>query len=212
MDPVRNRAHDEVASPSRTAGAAISNGVEVSALVRAFKKGDRNAFGGIYDEYAERIYRFFFSRTANKELSEDLTSDTFRKALEHLADYKEGKGSLTSWLYTIARNTLTDHWRTAKGDAPLDEALELGASIDMAGHADAKEQLAKVKAYLTKLSADERQVVLLRVWDELSYAEIAETMGRTEGSAKMLFSRTVQKMRRDLPFAAVMLFLINRIH
>lgn len=198
---------------------ALENGIgydkgamETSALIRAFKKGDQEAFGGIYDSYAERIYRFFFSRTGVRELSEDLTSETFRKALEHLANFKEGKGSFTAWLYRIARNTLIDHWRTAKTDAPLDEALEIGASIDMAGAADAKERLGQVKAYLAKLSADERQVVLLRVWDELSYAEIAETMGRTEGSAKMLFSRTVQKMRRDLPFAAVMLFLINRIH
>lgn len=198
---------------------ALENGIgydkgamETSALIRAFKKGDREAFGGIYDAYAERIYRFFFSRTGARELSEDLTSDTFRKALEHLTDFKEGKGSFTAWLYRIARNTLIDHWRTAKVDAPLDEALEVGASIDMAGAADAKERLSQVRAYLAKLSADERQVVLLRVWDGLSYAEIAEAMERTEGSAKMLFSRTVQKMKRDLPFAAVILFLVHRIH
>lgn len=186
--------------------------METSALIRAFKAGDREAFGGIYDVYAERIFRFHFSRTSNRELAEDLTSETFRKALEHFADFKEGRGSFTAWLYRIARNTLIDHWRTAKADSPLEEAFEIGASIDMAGATDAKEQLGKVKAYLAKLSEDERQVVLLRVWDELSYAEIAEAMGRTEGSAKMLFSRTVQKMRRDLPFAAVMLFLVNRIH
>lgn len=186
--------------------------METSALIRAFKAGDREAFGGIYDVYVERIFRFHFSRTSNRELAEDLTSETFRKALEHLEDFKEGKGSLTSWLYRIARNTLIDHWRTAKPEDPIENAFDVGVSMDMAGAADTKEQLNQVKAYLAKLSDDERQVVLLRVWDELSYAEIAETMGRTEGSAKMLFSRTVKKMKQDLPFAVVMLFLINRIH
>lgn len=186
--------------------------METSALIRAFKAGNREAFGGIYDAYAERIFRFHFSRTTNRELAEDMTSETFRKALEHLADFSEGKGSFTSWLYRIARNTLIDHWRTAKAEDPLEEALEIGASVDMAGAVDAKEQLNQVKVYLTKLSDDERQVVLLRVWDGLSYAEIAEAMDRTEGSAKMLFSRTVKKMKQDLPFAAVMLFLVNRIH
>lgn len=136
--------------------------METSALIRAFKAGNREAFGRLYDSYAERIYRFHFSRTANRELAEDMTSETFRKALEHLSDFKERRGSFTSWIYTIARNTLTDHWRTVKADAPLEEAATLGVCFDMAAHADAKEQLEKVKVYLTKLTDDERQVVLLR--------------------------------------------------
>ena len=162
------------------------------------QKGNLKEFGFLYDKYVRRIHDFIYFKTYHKETAEDLTSKTFLKALEKIKHYNSKIGTFSSWLYCIARNTVIDHYRTKKNTTDIEDVWDLSAEEDVESDIDARENLEKVKAHLAKLSPEHRDIVILRVWQEMSYAEIAEVLGKSEDSCKMMFSRVVAGMKEDL--------------
>jgi len=191
--------------------------------------------------YVSKIFRFIFYKTSHKETAEDLTSQTFIKALKNVGKFDDTKGTLQSWLFRIARNTVIDYYRTKKNLVDIDDVWGLGTTQRM-GHTTQNDQfpfrtrdtkktitfkdntlslkcpesvlsteddLRKIKDYVTKLTSRQREIVLLRVWDNLSYKEIAEVVGESEANCKMIFSRVVKKMRHELNPIIAMLLLIT---
>lgn len=182
---------------------------ELDAITRC-QNGDPDAFAELYDMYIKRVYDFIYYRTSHKETAEDLTSVTFTKAFQHINTYQGKTGMFSSWLFRIARNTVIDHMRTKKATVDLEAAANAKARDDVAGEAEIKDRLNQVKAYLGKLSEDQREIVVMRLWDELSYAEIAALTGKTEGNCKVIFSRVMQKMQKELlPILLYILFILN---
>jgi RNA polymerase sigma factor (sigma-70 family) len=182
---------------------------ELAAIQRC-QKGDVDAFTELYDIYIKRIYDFIYYRTSHKETAEDLTSVTFTKAFQNINSYRSSAGLFSSWLFRIARNTVIDHMRTAKPTVDLDAASNARSKDDVAGEAEVKDQLNQVKKYLANLNEEQRDIVVMRLWDELSYAEIAELTGKTEGNCKVIFSRVMQKMQKELlPVLLYILFILN---
>jgi RNA polymerase sigma-70 factor, ECF subfamily len=181
-------------------------------LVEKVKQGDALAFGELYDEYVKKIYNYIYFRTYHKETAEDLTSLTFTKAYEKIDSFANSKGNFSSWLYRIARNTVIDHYRTNKSTSDIFEAYDLSARENIETDFDVKDSLEKVQAYLKQLNPDQRELVILRVWDGLSYREIAEITGKTEDSLKVAFSRIMSKMRKETVLAVLTLLIINQMY
>jgi RNA polymerase sigma-70 factor (ECF subfamily) len=173
------------------------------------KAGDAQAFGVLYDRYIDRIYRFVYFKTFDKDVAEDIVSTIFIKAYERIATFDPQKGVFSQWIYGIARNAIIDHFRTAKNHANIEDIFDLGESERTEEKIDARELLGKVEKYLTTLTPRQREIVTLRLWEELSYREIAEIVGGTEDAAKVMFSRTIRELREKLgPAAAIALVLL----
>ncbi len=172
------------------------------------KSGETEAFGVLYDKYLDPIYRFVYYKTFSKEAAEDLTSDVFHKALEKLTTFDQSKGDFSTWLYRIARNRVIDYYRTKKVTDPIDDAFDVGIDERTPETLDAIAALGKVTAYLETLDAKQREIIMLRVWEERSYREIAAIVGGTEDSVKMAFSRSIRLLREQCGPAALGMLVI----
>jgi RNA polymerase sigma-70 factor, ECF subfamily len=172
--------------------------IEDNIYVTRVKEGDKEAFGGLYDKYIEQIYRFVYYKVFNKEITEDIVSDVFFKALDRIHSFDQQKAGFSSWLYAIARNTVTDHFRTDRKNENIEDIFDIGVDDRTIEQSDASKALKEVEDYLRKLNATQREIVILRIWEDMSYKEIAAVTGGTEGSVKMNFSRLIKKIREDL--------------
>jgi RNA polymerase sigma factor (sigma-70 family) len=182
---------------------------ELAAIERC-QNGDPDAFAQLYDLYVKRIYDFVYYRTSHKETAEDLTSVTFTKAFQNIHTFKGSSGLFSAWLFRIARNTVIDHMRTAKPTVDIEAAANAKARDDVSGEAEVRDRLDQVKSYLGNLSEEQREIVIMRLWDELSYAEIAQLTGKTEGNCKVIFSRVMQKMQKELlPLISFIFYILN---
>lgn len=174
-------------------------------IVRACRRGDTRDFGELYEEYADPIYRFLFYRTFDKELAEDLTSETFVKVIKKIDSFDPARGSFSSWIYRIARNTLIDHVRVEKHDVNLDEIVEMGIDERYGEKMDMKDAAQEVLKHLKSFSPEQQEIVKLRVWDELSYREISEILGKSEGACKTAFSRAISKLQDQVTLPVLLL-------
>ena len=165
-------------------------------LVRRAKSGDASAFGQLYDGHFDRIYRYVFFRVTDIETAEDLTSGVFLKAWENLQRYRPG-GPFVAWLYTIARNTVIDHYRTRKpGVALEDVVLPHEAGLD--DGLDRQSDVAVLREGLRNLTDEQREVLTLRFIEELDTEEIARRMHKSEGAIRALQMRALQALARNL--------------
>lgn len=179
-------------------------------IVIRCQAGDLEQFGILYDRYIRKIYEFIYFRTSHKETAEDLASKTFMKALAGIKNFDTDKGSFSSWLYAIARNSVIDHYRVSKDSSDLSRAFGMASPDDLEMSQDIKDRLEEAKAYLEKLKPEQRDIILMRVWQGLSYKEIAEILGKSEDNCKVIFSRAINLMRKDLQ-AIVLLLLIRAL-
>jgi len=165
-------------------------------LVRKAKSGDARAFGRLYDATLDRIYRYVFFRVTDTELAEDLTSQVFLKAWENVRRYKPG-GPFVAWLYTIARNTVIDHYRTRKQSVPLDQTVikddpELDEKLDL------KYDIGILQEAMQDLTEEQREVLTLRFLADMETGEIAERMQKSEGAIRALQMRALQALAKSM--------------
>lgn len=128
------------------------------------------------------------------------------KSLEFFAE-KENAG-FQSWIYRIASNTVIDHYRTAKTQLDLDSIYEVWISPNLAKEIDDKDLLKKVCEYLHLIKPLEREIVMLRIWDDLSYKEIAEICEKKEDNCKKIFSRALQKIQANVSLILIIFILV----
>ncbi len=178
-------------------------------LIASCQAGHLQDFDPLYQRYVRPIFSFIYRRTRDKQLAEDITSTVFMKALQNVHRYDGRKGSVVAWLYGIARNALTDHYRSMKRTVNIDDVWDLASGDDTTAAADGNMNAAQLREALSKLDPAKREIVLLRVWDDLSYQDIAAITGKTEASCKMTFSRVIAQLRKDLPLSAFLLLLIH---
>jgi RNA polymerase sigma-70 factor, ECF subfamily len=177
-------------------------------IVERAQAGDSEAFGRIYDHYFDAIYRFIYYKVFSREAAEDLTSDTFFKALKQLHSYHSNRGRFNSWLYQIARNTVIDYYRTKKENVSIDDIFDLGHDERTPDQLDTLASLAKVEEYLKALPARQREIITLRLWEGKSFDEIATILGGTEASVKMAFSRSIRQLREVCGESAPLVLLL----
>ncbi len=183
---------------------------EELALIHTCQQGDLTAFTTLYDAYVTPIYRFVSYRTFDRQLAEDLTSQTFLKAMEGIRSFRADRGNFGAWLYRIARNTVTDHFRAHRSTEVLDDTFDPPADDDATKDAGEAVALRQVRKELAKLDPLKRDIVLMRLWDGLSYREIAEVTGKSENNCKVIFCRTLESLRSQFgPGMIVLLFLAS---
>lgn len=148
----------------------------------------------VYREYQPRIARYVAMRIANRADAEDVVSAVFLKVVAHIADFDERKGSLSTWIYAIARNQVIDYYRKPRA-VPWPEDYEPVAS-SLPDDADA--MLAGLADALERLPERQRSAVVLFYYAGLSHKEIAERLGVSYMNARKLCSLGVAALRLEL--------------
>jgi RNA polymerase sigma-70 factor (ECF subfamily) len=176
--------------------------------IQACQRGDKAQFGSLYELYFERVYKFIYYKTFHTETAEDLTSRTFIKGLENIDSFDYSKGSFLNWIFSIARNTVIDYYRQAHPHLSTDDVWDLSSQQDISVDVENRILLEKVHQYLEKLSGPQREVIYLRIWEGLSYKEVATILGKTEASCKMMCSRALLRMQQEI-IVILLFFIIN---
>lgn len=164
-------------------------------VVLKVQAGQTENFVVLYDNYLDKIYRFLFFRTNHQETAEDLTSQTFLKALDKIQSFDANKGTFQAWLFRIAHNLLIDHYRSPRKEVDIDNAVNVSSDSSPEKDVDALFTSLKARQLLATLPEQTQTLIILRVWDELSYTEIANIMDKSEASLKMQFSRAINSLR-----------------
>ena len=144
----------------------------------------------------KRIYAFVMVKSwGNISLAQDVTADTFFKAFERIASFEcNDTGSFSAWLYRIAYTTFIDYIKTKPIESLSENSLSNAVSSDFVDLFEKKEQTLKIIAYLDTLWSEKKDIFLLRIWDQMSYQEISEILGKTPESCRQEFSRTLKKV------------------
>ena len=172
------------------------------ALVELARQGDKEAFGLLYDHYQASVYRFLYYRTRSQTLAEDLTSETFFRALRSMTNFRWQGKDFGAWLMTIARNLATDHFKagrtrlemTTEDMTPHDDATEGPESVVLAGLTN--EVLLKA---LAELPTEQRDCLVMRFLQGMSIAETAKALQRSDGAVKQLQLRGVRNLAKLVP-------------
>ena len=163
-------------------------------LVEAAQK-DPTRFAELYEIHFERVYAFVARRVGDRDAAEDLTSDTFHKALANLRRFEWRGVPFAAWLLRIAANAIADRGQRAGRELAVDDPPELGAEATADVDLEEVEHRARLFRLVDRLPDDQRRVIAMRFAEEKSIREIAEELGRTEGAVKQLQFRGLQNLR-----------------
>lgn len=168
-------------------------------LIRRAKQGDREAFSEIYRRHYDAIYAYLSYRLGDAVAAEDLTSEVFVRLVEKIPNFTYRGRPILAWLYTIARNLLTDYHRQSGSEVyvPLDEQW-VAATPNPARTVERRLERECLARALRHLSDSYQQVILLRFIQSLSHAETAAILGKTENATKVLQHRALKALRRAL--------------
>lgn len=173
----------------------------VTATVDRARGGDREAFGVLYVRYRPQIYTYLWRRTHDRQLSEDLTSDVFVRALARIGAFTWRGSDFGAWLATIARNLLLDHYKSSRHrrEVPTGDMYDRDVAVGDIGeqvsdYLAKADVLAELRKALAGLTADQWECLWLRYWHDLSFGEIGERMDRSMHAAKMLKERALQNL------------------
>jgi RNA polymerase sigma-70 factor, ECF subfamily len=172
--------------------------IEQELLQRA-QDYEQSALGEIYDTYSPGIYRYAVRLLGDQDLAEDCVAETFSR---FLAALKKGKGPdryLQSYLYRIAHNWITDHYRSQPVVIQsLDQEMLSSDEPDLLDTVAINNEQENVRNALARLTADQRQVILLKYMEELSNEAIASALGKPIGAVKSLQHRAINSLKRFL--------------
>ena len=179
-----------------------AEGTRLIALVELARGGDSEAFGQLYDHYHSSVYRFLYYRVGSVPLAEDLTAETFFRALRSMSSFRWQGKDFGAWLMTIARNLAMDHFKA--GRTRLEQTTEDMGTLDTTteGPENAVLSLLTNEALLEALSqlpTEQRECLVMRFLQGLSIAETADVLGRSAGAVKQLQLRGVRNLAKILP-------------
>lgn len=167
--------------------------------VRRAVRGDREAFGQLYDLYVDRIYKYIYYRLGNPAEAEDLTAEVFTRAWEAIGRFKEREGGFPAWLFRIAHNLLVDHFRTRRETLSLEELEPVGEETPGFEQMVEKGEIQRMLSQaLGKLTAEQQQVILLRFIAGYSSEEVAKMMSKSEEAVRALQYRALTSLSRIL--------------
>jgi RNA polymerase sigma-70 factor (ECF subfamily) len=176
---------------------------EAERLQVARAQRDLQAFGPLYDRYVDPVYRYCYRRTRDHPAAEDMTAQTFRRALEGLPRYEWREAPFGAWLFRIARNLLIDQGTKSGRSVSLDGLLEGGFEAAGGGQTPEEEVAACEERDVAwrevrRLPALQRRAVTLYFGREMTHAEVGRVIGRSEGATRQLVFRAVQTLRMRL--------------
>ncbi len=170
-----------------------------SELVLLAKAGDAEAFGNLYETYLDRIYRYIYFRVTDEQTAEDLISQVFTKAWENLDRYQPSGRPFIAWLYTIAHNTVIDHYRTRKDTVAIENTISLASDapspdeqVELHFEAD------NLRAALQTLTPEQQQVIVLKFIAGMTTDEIAVQLQKSAGAIRALQMRALQALAKQM--------------
>ena len=159
-------------------------------------KGQGESFGALFDKYSNKIYRYIYYKVSRKEVAEDLASQCFLKAWEHISQKQTIIKNFQSFIYKIARNLIIDYYRSReKEELPLIYQMEQNSEIlSFAPDVNLdKEELEKI---LFKLKPDIREIIVLRYIEGFSIKEIAKIVDKSTGNIRVIIHRTLNELQQ----------------
>jgi len=168
-------------------------------LVHRVQQGDREAFAQLYESHFDKIYRYVVLRIGNKTEAEDVTQQVFLKALQSIPSFKWKGIPFSAWLFRIAHNLVVDYLRKEKKVVitPLDESSARSDSNPQLA-AEQRLDIEQLISATKRLTKTQREVISLRFAGELSVAESAKVMGKSEGAVKALQHSAIVTLRKVL--------------
>ena len=167
-------------------------------LVRRAQHRDQEAFAQLYEEHFDKIYRYVTFKIGNETEAEDMTQQVFLNALKSISSFKWKGIPFSAWLFRIAHNQVVDYLRSKKRTTvPLDESL---VSNDNNPQLLTEQKLDIEQLILAteKLTEAQREVISLRFAGELSIAQVAKAMGKSQGAVKALQHSAIVALRKTL--------------
>ncbi len=170
-----------------------------AALIEQTQHGNPNAFGRLYEAYADRVYRYLIFRTQDAHTAEDLSAETFIKAFQNIGRYRVGQTPFGAWLFRIAHNVLIDHWRArARRKTIAWETMEPIASSTASDEFAQVFTRAELEWGVAQLTDLQQQVIALRFSGGCSIAETAHTLQRSQEAIKDAQHKALVALRKHL--------------
>lgn len=168
----------------------------VALNVDAVRAGDRGTFGELYRQHARMLYGYLLSQLRDHGLAEDLTNETFVRAIRGAHRLRDSTAEIRPWLITIARNLHLDHAKSARSrlEVTCEHQPDLERAPDPAALSIQSAERAELWAALAELSADQRRCLTLRFLCGCTVAETASIMGRDAGAVRALQYRGARKL------------------
>lgn len=152
----------------------------------------------VYKEYLPRAYNFFRYRVGDEALAEDLTAATFEKAWRGRTRFQRNLGAFSTWIFTIARNLGTDHFRRNRHDLSLETVREPADSTSLEETIQHKQDFAHLGFLLAQLATRERELVAFKYGAGLTNREIAQLAHLSESNVGTILHRVVEKLRIEM--------------
>ena len=168
-------------------------------LIKRAKEGDQEAFTQIYEENFDRIYRYVVLKIGDRTEAEDMTQQVFLKALQSISSFKWKGVPFSAWLFRIAHNQVVDYLRkkTKYATSPLDES-KISSDSNPQKMAERNLDIEQLLLATKKLTKAQQEVISLRFAGELSIAQAAEVMGKSQGAIKALQHSAIVALRKTL--------------
>ena len=159
----------------------------------------REDLDALFQEYYPRIFNYLYYRTLNRALSEDLVSQTMLNVVRRYETFDAERGNLDQWIFSIARNAFFSYLRTHKEETDIDAIPEGLVAYDDDGLDALDDEGERVRSLLAVLTDEERELVYLKYWEELSNKEIAQRLELNASTVSTKLWRATEKMRRAMP-------------
>lgn len=161
-------------------------------IIRA-RKGDTKAFGKIYELWVNPIYRFVYLKTKEEDVAEDLTAEIFLKAWKGLKNFIPRKDvKFSTWLFSIARNSVIDYYRVTKQTLSLDDMPEMPELVESI---DLHPEQTRLQDALSHLKPEYRKILELRYIQDIPISRVAQIIKKKEGNVRTLTNRALQRLR-----------------
>lgn len=158
---------------------------------------DASAFLTLYDRYAPRIGRYVAGRVGPGPETEDVISTVFLQALANIDSYDSGRGTVGAWLFGITRNIVNRQYRVPRPVVLFEDAdHRVEEDPTPEERAVQQESVERLRTAIAHLTVEQQEALALRYLGELSFADAAQALGRSEGATKMLVRRGIDALRR----------------
>jgi RNA polymerase sigma-70 factor (ECF subfamily) len=173
----------------------------LDSLAQRAARGDKAAFGTIFEQTSGELYRFARGLSGNDSVAEDIVAATYLRAWQSAKSYRVGSNNYHRWLLGIARNQIYDDFRTKHQTVPISE-MDFAAPEVSDREITASEVRHELDRLLATITPDQREVVVLRYIDNKSHEEIGKLLGKRAGAVRAQLLRALRHMRTVVRDAA----------
>ena len=160
----------------------------------------REAYTVLYEQFMPKIYRYITFRIRDENMAQELTSMVFEKALTKFDSFNPQKASFSTWIFTIARNTVIDHYRGYKKHEDIVPDVETKTTAQYPSPEDEvikTENTRRLRTFLSRLNKREQEAIALKYSNGMSNREIGEVLNLTETNVGSILCRTIGKLRKS---------------